>query len=276
MWCVWSYSNTIPFLFFHPVPELQKTSWFLTAVNSQYFFSLFNIITITNSGPYTRTFTKSVLRSKEHSFKLKSRNLKTNGSLEKQICRSTVVSMLWSPSLCQSHCFVVIPERGLAMHVECRERGKKTYVRWMWSVRHAWSHTRTIFQEAFSPQLLYNHTWQERGCQKKEHGPFWSMILRIFFFIECVLACHAWTGRGNLNYCAWLHGRQVPLNVFILLRAFWFFFFFPQKQGNQDLLNVLVLEWANIIKDTLHTFHLFIYFIDLLKVDFKKAYKYTL
>ncbi len=97
MWCVWSYSNTIPFLFFHPVPELQKTSWFLTAVNSKYFFSLFNIITITNSGPYTRKFTKSVLRSKENSFKLKSRNLKTNGSLEKQICRSTVVSMLWSP-----------------------------------------------------------------------------------------------------------------------------------------------------------------------------------
>lgn len=28
-------------------------------------------------------------------------------------------------SLCQSHCFVVIPERGLAMHVECREWGKK-------------------------------------------------------------------------------------------------------------------------------------------------------
>lgn len=29
------------------------------------------------------------------------------------------------PSLCQSHCFVVIPKRGLAMHVECGERGKK-------------------------------------------------------------------------------------------------------------------------------------------------------
>lgn len=32
--------------------------------------------------------------SKENSFKLKSRNLKTNGSLEKQIRRSAVVSML--------------------------------------------------------------------------------------------------------------------------------------------------------------------------------------
>ncbi len=38
-----------------------------------------------------------MLHSKENSFKLKSRNLKTNGSLEKQIHRSAVVSMLWSP-----------------------------------------------------------------------------------------------------------------------------------------------------------------------------------
>lgn len=211
MWCVWSYSNTIPFLFFHPVPELQKTSWFLTAVNSQYFFPLFNIITITNSGPYTRKFTKSVLRSKENSFKLKSRNLKMNGSLEKQICRSTVVSMLWSPSLCQSHCFVVIPERGLAMHVECRERGKKTYVQWMWSVRHAWSHTRTIFQDAFSPRLLYNHTWQERGCQKKEHGPFWSMILRIFFFYWMCTCMPCMNGKRKLELLCMVAWETSPI-----------------------------------------------------------------
>lgn len=115
----------------------------------------------------------SVLRSKANSSKRMA--LWKNKSAEALLCPCCEV-----PSLCQSHCFVVIPERGLAMHVECREREKRNLRPMNVMVRHAWSHTRTIYfqEDAFSPP------WRERGCQKKEHGPFWSLI---FFLLNVYL-----------------------------------------------------------------------------------------
>lgn len=162
MWCVWNnYSNTISFLFFHPVPELQKTSRFLTVS-----FPLFDIMTITNSGPYTRKFTMSVLRSKEYSFKWKSRKLKTNGSLEKQIRRSAVVSMLWSPLPLSVTLLCGHSRTWFGYACRMQRAGKKLRSNecygWTCMV------TQMIFHEdAFSSWLLYNHTRQERGCQNK-------------------------------------------------------------------------------------------------------------
>lgn len=189
-----------------------------------FFFSpLFDIITIMNSGPYTRKFTLSLLRSKENGFKL-SINHKTNGSLEKQSCRSAVVSMLWSPLPLSVTLLCGHSQAWFGYACWMRRAGEKNPVWWMWrSNMHGLTHTRMVsFQEdAFSSTAaVESHMTRTRTSKKRNMEQSDQCFYRFFSFpIECVLACHAWTGRGNLNYCAWLHGRQVPFNVFILLRA---------------------------------------------------------
>lgn len=109
-----------------------------------------NHYAITNSGPYTRKFTMSLLRS----FKL-SRNHKTNGSLEKQSRRSAFVSMLWSPLPLSVTLLCGHSQAWFGYACRMRRTGKKSCPMNV-TVQHAWSHTRMVsFEEdAFSPRLL--------------------------------------------------------------------------------------------------------------------------
>lgn len=116
-------------------------------------------------------------------------------------------------SLCQSHCFVVIPERGLAMHVECKERGKKTYVRWMWSVRHAWPHTRMIFQEdAFSPRLLYIITHDKNeDVRKRNMDRFDQWFYGYFFFYWMCTCMPCMNGKRKLELLCMVAWETSPI-----------------------------------------------------------------
>lgn len=121
-----------------------------------FLFDIHNHYAITNSGPYTRKFTMSLLRS----FKL-SRNHKTNGSLEKQSRRSAVVSMLWSPLPLSVTLLCGHSQAWFGYACRMRRTGKKKILcRWMWrSNMHGHTH------EWFLLKKMHFH----HGCCRIAH-----------------------------------------------------------------------------------------------------------
>lgn len=187
-----------------------------------------------------------------------------NGSLEKQSYRSawTVVSMLWSlSSLCQS--YALWSFQGVVWLCMYNAEGRKT----PWP---AWSQTP---QQFIFEKMHFHHghrliTWQDEGCLKWNMDRFDRCFYRIFYWIYL----HAMHEREEQSWII-VHGCMGELSH--LMCSYTFegikIFSFP-KTAIKIKHYVLLLEYANIIKDTL----VFIFFIDSLKVDFPlyKAYIY--
>lgn len=125
----------------------------------------------------------SVLRNKENSFKLKSRNLKTNGSLEKQIRRSAVVSMLWSPLPLSVTLLCGHSRTWFGYACRMQRAGKKALRPMNVMVRHAWSHTRTIFHHGC---CIITHDKNE-DVRKRNMDRFDQCFYGYFFLLNVYL-----------------------------------------------------------------------------------------
>lgn len=109
-----------------------------------------------------------------------------NKSAEALLCPCCEV-----PSLCQTHCFVVIPEHGLAMHVECREREKKlTSDECDRSDMHGHTHNRFFKKMHFHHSCCITTHDKNEDVRKRNMDRFDQCFYRYFFYWMCTcMAC---------------------------------------------------------------------------------------
>lgn len=229
MWCVWSRAIQTPSIFCFSIQCLN----YKRLANSHLYIICNVLSLILHSGPYTRMFTTCIKFSSEHHKWLFFGKTKQQKCLN---CCVHVVSKSVFPLLCGHFwawfgyaCKVQRVEKN-SLSNECD--GPACMV----------THTPSFFFGKM--HFHHGHCFNHNPIKDAKYG-IWTDLINVStnaFILLNVLACHAWRESAKLNYCAWLHGRNIPFNVFILLRALRIF------QKRIKFRNVLVLEWA---KDTL-------------------------